>query len=109
MISPVTASAESIVKTLIYGRQAERMEAQRRLEEKAHGINLDLARQLILAALSGKCAPRPQDDSYAGARCWLLSSLGHVPPAGNEPEHTLLCFVDEQHEWSAWPRTRTER
>ena len=104
MISPVTASAESIVETLIHGRQAERMEAQRRLEQKAHGVNLDLARQLILEALSGECAPRPQDDSYAGARCWLLSSLGLVPPAGNEPERTLLCFVDEKHEWGAWPR-----
>jgi HEAT repeat protein len=104
MISPVTASAELIVETLIHGRQAERMEAQRQLEEKAHGVNLDLARQLILDALSGKCAPRQQDDSSTNARCWLLSSLGLVPCAGNEPEHTLLCFVDENHEWAPWPR-----
>jgi HEAT repeat protein len=27
-----------------------------------------------------------------------------VPSAGNEPEHTLLSFVDEQYEWGAWPR-----
>jgi hypothetical protein len=40
MINSGTASAESIVETFIHGRQAERMEAQRRLEERAEGVNL---------------------------------------------------------------------
>jgi HEAT repeat protein len=104
MTSPVIPSAESIVETLIHGRQAERMEAQRYLESKSPGVNLGLARRLILEALAGECAPRMQDDPYAGARCWLLNSLSFVPTAGSEPEETLLRFVDEKHEWGYWPR-----
>jgi hypothetical protein len=104
MINLVSSSAESIVKTLIQGRQAERMEAQRSLETRAKGVDLDLARDLILQALKGKFAPRPQDDPNAGSRCWLLSSLRLVPAAGNEPEHTLFLFVDQTHEWGPWPR-----
>src|SRR5262245_36609573 len=56
MDSLVSSSAESVVKTLIQGRQAERMEAQSSLEDKAKGVDLNLARELILKALHGKCA-----------------------------------------------------
>jgi hypothetical protein len=104
MNSLVSSSAESIVKTLIQGRQSERMEAQRSLEEGAKDVDLDLARELILKALHGKYAPQAQDDPYAGARCWLLGSLRLVRAAGTEPDRTLFLFVDEKHEWGPWPR-----
>ena len=104
MSSFISTSAESIVKALIQGRQSERMEAQKILEENSKGIDLNLVRQLILQALNGECAPRPHDDRFSGARCWLLSSLRLVPASGPEPEHTLFLFTDRKHEWGAWPR-----
>ena len=101
-------SAELIVETLIQGRQAERMAAQRDLERGAGTINRDLVRRLILEALGGRCAPlqagRAEDDTYSGARCWLLGSLAYVPALESEPERTLHEFVQIDHEWSWWAR-----
>jgi HEAT repeat protein len=101
-------SAEFVVKTLIQGRQAERMDAQRALERDDEGVNRDLARRLILDALNGPCTPLPvdrrEDDTHAGARCWLLGSLAWVPADDNEPDSTLRRFSQVKNEWNWWAR-----
>ena len=101
-------SAELVVETLIRGRQSERMAAQRDLELRTETINQDLARRLILEALSGPYAPLPEerkeDDPHNGARCWLLGSLAYVSASNDEPERTLRLFVQIAHEWNRWAR-----
>jgi hypothetical protein len=105
---PIRMSAEFVVKTLIQGRQAERMDAQRALERDDEGVNRDLARRLILDALNGPCTPLPvdrrEDDTHAGARCWLLGSLAWVPADDKEPDSTLRRFSQVKNEWNWWAR-----
>lgn len=103
-------STEQAVATLVNGRQSERMAVQLELERDDGPLNRELARQLILTALAGPCAPLPgkrqEDDTFAGARCWLLGSLAFVnaSPDGLEPEQTLRRFVELDHEWNWWAR-----
>ncbi len=84
------SNADWIVEALKSGQMAERLEAQRLLDERRGDIDREKVRRELVEALKGAFAPNLGDAEHdpAGARCWLLSSLGRVD--GDDDTRELL-------------------
>jgi HEAT repeat protein len=101
-------TAEWIVSALVSGRFAEKLEAQRLLEDETVACDRAEVRAKLLRLVGEDYGPKrqaPEDaPDPAGVRCWLLSSLGRLPAEGDEPDLTLRRHVDSAYEPDRWAR-----
>ncbi|HXU80955.1 MAG TPA: hypothetical protein VN914_06130, partial [Polyangia bacterium] len=106
MASTTEVSADWIVRALVSGRMAEKLEAQRLLESSRVKIDGDAVRRRLIELLEGDYAPDADDagEDAAPVRCWLLGALGRVPDAAREVEALLLKHTDRGYEPGPWAR-----
>ena len=99
-------TADWIVRALTKGRAAERVEAQRLLEDVDVNVDRAEVRRRLLDALNHSLAPDLSDTAEGAyfTRGWVLGALGRVPSAEGEPEQTLLKYVDGTYEPNLWNR-----
>ena len=101
-------SEDWIVKALTDGRFAEKLVAQRLLEDPSVTFDRHAVRRELLRLLKDGYSPQREildaDPSLSDVRCWLLTSLGRLPGDGNEPHEALCAHLNPKNEPNPWAR-----
>lgn len=100
-------SVEWIVKALTSGTFAEKLEAQRLLDNEHISFDRTAAKNELLRLIKDDYSPRRQLTDETGesedVRCWLLSSLGRLPN-GEETGKILRYHINLDYEPNEWAR-----